>query len=37
MTKNNILEVLAQEKEYLQDTYEIDKIGLNVRRLKFLV
>jgi len=28
MTKNDILEVLVQEKEYLQDTYEIDKIGL---------
>ena len=28
MTKNDILEVLVQEKKYLQDTYEIDKIGL---------
>ena len=28
MTKNDILEVLAQEKEYLKKTYEIDKIGL---------
>ena len=28
MTKNDILEVLVQEKEYLQDTYEINKIGL---------
>jgi predicted nucleotidyltransferase len=28
MTKNDILEVLSQEKEYLQKTYEIDKIGL---------
>jgi len=28
MTKNDILEVLAEEKEYLQKTYEIDKIGL---------
>jgi predicted nucleotidyltransferase len=28
MTKTDILEVLAQEKEYLQKTYEIDKIGL---------
>ena len=28
MTKNDILEVLTQEKEYLQKTYEIDKIGL---------
>ena len=28
MTKNNILKLLTQEKEYLQKTYEIDKIGL---------
>jgi predicted nucleotidyltransferase len=28
MTKNNILKILTQEKEYLQKTYEIDKIGL---------
>ncbi len=28
MTKNDILEVLSREKEYLQKTYEIDKIGL---------
>lgn len=28
MTKNDILKVLAEEKEYLKKTYEIDKIGL---------
>ena len=28
MTKNDILEVLSQEKEYLKKTYEIDRIGL---------
>ncbi len=28
MTKSDILEVLAEEKEYLKKTYEIDKIGL---------
>ena len=28
MTKNDILEVLTEEKEYLKKAYEIDKIGL---------
>ena len=28
MTKDDILELLSQEKAYLQKTYEIDKIGL---------
>lgn len=28
MTKNDILEKLSQEKEYIQKTYEVDKIGL---------
>lgn len=28
MTKNDILEKLSQEKEYLQKTYEVEKIGL---------
>ncbi len=28
MTKNDILEKLTQEKEYIQNTFEVDKIGL---------
>jgi predicted nucleotidyltransferase len=28
MTKNYILKVLTEEREYLQKTYEIDRIGL---------
>lgn len=28
MTKNDILQKLSQEKEYLQKAYEVDKIGL---------
>ena len=28
MTKNDILEKLSQEKKYIQNTYEVDKIGL---------
>jgi predicted nucleotidyltransferase len=28
MTKNEILQTLTEEKEYLQKTYEVDKIGL---------
>jgi len=28
MTKNDILKVLAEEKEYLKKTYEINKIGV---------
>lgn len=28
MTKNDILQKLSQEKEYLQKTYAVDKIGL---------
>jgi len=28
MTKNDILETLKKEKLYLQETYEVDKIGL---------
>ena len=28
MTKNDILQKLTQEKEYIQKTYEVDKIGL---------
>ncbi|MFA5215883.1 nucleotidyltransferase family protein [Sulfuricurvum sp.] len=28
MTKIDILQKLSQEKEYLQKTYEVDKIGL---------
>ncbi len=28
MTKNDILEKLTKEKEYIQKTYEVDKIGL---------
>ncbi len=28
MTKNDILETLKKEKSYLQETYEVDKIGL---------
>lgn len=28
MTKNDILEKLSQEKKFIQETYEVDKIGL---------
>lgn len=28
MTKNDVLQKLTQEKEYIQKTYEVDKIGL---------
>lgn len=28
MTKQDILQKLTQEKEYIQKTYEVDKIGL---------
>jgi len=28
MTKNDILEKLSQEKNYIQNTYGVDKIGL---------
>jgi len=28
MTKNDILEKLIENKEYIQKTYEVDKIGL---------
>ena len=28
MTKSDILQKLTQEKEYIQKTYEVDKIGL---------
>ena len=28
MTKNDILQKLTQEEEYIQKTYEVDKIGL---------
>ena len=28
MTKNDILEKLTQEKSYIQNTFEVDKIGL---------
>ena len=28
MTKNDILEKLTQEKEYIQNTFEVDKIGI---------
>lgn len=28
MTKNEIMQTLTEEKEYLQKTYEVDKIGL---------
>lgn len=28
MTKDDILKKLSQEKEYIQKTYEVDKIGL---------
>ncbi len=28
MTKNDILQKLSQQKDYIQKTYEVDKIGL---------
>jgi len=28
MTKNDILKTLSEQKEYIQKTYEVDKIGL---------
>jgi len=28
MTKNDILEQLIQKKDYIQNTFEVDKIGL---------
>ena len=28
MTKNDILEKLIQKKDYIQNTFEVDKIGL---------